>query len=494
VANDDNSSYMGRSALNTAMMVGFAVPGLNVAEAELERVGQGPLSPAELNQLLRAKLFRWGGAAVGVAASIGMFGMDLFDYFNPAQRTAGDMEVTQADLQAALDDLKSDLIDALWKARIDDISDELPALNQGFHDLVDSLKKLEINADRFTLIASDDHLENLVSDIYNYFNVHDPDGLLTVLRGFRNALQLTSSDASKITSLQLLEHQTRTIGLYSLVGSLSVAYLKAAVMWKWGRELLLSYQYLQYQADVDFWNDPVDASGQPLTDYQDNHPFEDLLEKYDEIVANPLYKSPEWDDWKSQPGCPWQLLLDEVQSLLDYCETVPAAGANPAQDGLYTRMAKSLDEMEKHAADGDVTLVPNQGIKIAQMKQAFLAGATRANWIETLETEYGLGPVSEEDIDNFGQAIGLWRATAASVNYKTYTAKKNEMLFDIAKSQYQDVTFASQLWSANPEVKLENTFYVPEGAVLKIFTKQALVDLKVPVPPQMPPDPSFPGT
>jgi hypothetical protein len=157
-------------------------------------------------------------------------------------------------------------------------------------------------------------------------------------------------------------------------------------------------------------------------------------------------------------------------------------------------MAKSLDEMEKYAADGDVALVPNQGIKIAQMKQAFLAGATRANWIETLETEYGLGPVSEEEIDNFGQAIGLWRATAASVNYKMYTAKKNEMLIDIAKSQYQGVTFASQLWSANPEVKLENTFYVPEGAVLKIFTKQALVDLKVPAPPQMPPDPPLPGT
>ena len=476
MAKDDNSSYMGRSALNTAMMVGFAVPGLKAAQATA--------AMTEMQQM-RAKWLGRAGSAVGVAAAIGMFGMDLFQYFNPAQVDAGDMQVTQADLQAALDDLKADLINALWKARIDDISDELPALNQGFHDLVDNLKKLAINGDSFTLTASDDLLEDLVSDIYSYFNVHDPNGVLTVLRGFRNALQLTSTDASKITSLQLLQHQTKTIGLYSLVGSLSVAYLKAAVMWKWGRELLLFYQHVQYQADVDFWNDQ-DAA------YQDAHPFEDLLEKYDEIVANPLYKSPEWDDWKSQPGCPWQLLLDEVQSLLDYSETVPAAGGKPAQEGLYTRMSKHLDDMEKRATDGDVILTPGAGITVQQMKDAFLGGATRANWMETLETEYGLSSVTEEDIDNFGRAIGLWKATAASVKYKTYTTVNSlEDLGNIAQKFYpSNVTdYAAQLINdTNPGAADKvptwgNQYgYIVRGAgvVLRIYDWAIYQDLQLP--------------
>ena len=463
MANDDNSSFMGRSALNTVLMVGFAVPGLKLAQEGLQTTAQ--------SKFIARWLGRAGGAA-GVGAAIGLFGMDLFEYFNPPQQDPGDSFVTQADVQAELDDLKADLIDALWKARIDDICAELPALNQGFHDLVDSLQKLKVNGEYFSLVATDDLLENTVADIYSYFDHHNPNGLLTVLRGFRNALEIASSDSGKINALQLLERQTRTIGLYALIGSLSVAYLKAAVMWKWGRELLLSCQYDQYQKDTDFWNDQ-DAT------YQDTHPFEDLLDSYDEVVANPLYKPPTWEEWKSQPGCPWQLLLDEVQSLLDYCVvTAPATGGKPARSGLYTKMLKNnLDDMEKHAADGDDFPSSTAGIWKQHMKDAFRYGATRVNWLETLQTEYGLEAVSEQDIDNFGKVIALWQATAASVRFTTYTAGPNEMPFDIAKHFYNEVGYAWALLQANPTVALENQFYVPEGSVLKIFDKDALAAL-----------------
>ena len=446
---DSYGQYFGRAGLNTTMMVAFAVPGLKTAQS----------NPA----------LRKAGGVAGVAAAAGLFMMDLFDYLSPGSTPAGDQPVTSADLQTALDDLKAGVVNAMWKAGIDQITDQLVALNQSFQDTLTAMQELPMDDDSYKLIDINDSLEDFISETYKYFDTQHPAKLLTRLRAFRNAIQMDSYNDGSVNALQLLEHQTRTIGLYTLLGSLTASYLKAAVIWKWGRELLLAWQYGEYQKAKDLWTDQ-DAA------YQAAHPLSDLTAQYDKTVSSPYYLPPDWEHWIGQPGSPRQLLIDEVQDLLDYCV------GKPAQDGLYIRMAKQLDEMEKHAVDGDAALNPG-AVTGGDLHTAVEQGAIRAGWLEVLGTKYGLAEVGEDDITQFGEAIDAWRATAASVNFRTYTVTKGKGTFvDLAKIGYKDGNFASALSIANPGVSLENNRYVPVGTILKIFTKEALVELKVPVP------------
>jgi hypothetical protein len=108
--------------------------------------------------------------------------------------------------------------------------------------------------------------------------------------------------------------------------------------------------------------------------------------------------------------------------------------------------------------------------------------------------QYGLGNVTEAEIEGFGTAVAAWRHAAAIVNYKSYTAVKTSTgfpppLLQIAAdtigrdrlgnlSQIQD--YCQQVYAKNPDAQYLNHNFpawqsIPmEGTLLKLFDPDAI--------------------
>lgn len=418
------------SALNTMMMVSFTVP---------------------------------GGAPIGVASAVGLFFLDVLSpqaRLSPAQKP-----VTQPQLQAAVNQLTADILDGIWKADVDKITSELLAFYTDFDDNWGFMKMMKVDGQRYVLDLTDNTTAGWEASIQKEFSDLDgPTSVLHNLRVFRNTLTLSSLNDPKLTPLQVGEHRTRTIGLYALVGSLAVAYLKAAVAWTWGNELLVAWQYQQYQNAVSYWRQQNAA-------YQAAHPFSNIANQYPGVNLAPNYSPPDWNKYLNDAGCPVPLLLREVQTMLDYCVTIPPTDdGQPAQPGLYTLMMNHWDAFEQKMTSYDVPLTPNAGISKQQMASAVEQGAVRAAEWERTRSQYAVGSVSEQDIAHFGKAIAAWRAAAASVSFTIYVVQPGDTLASIAKAKNHDAT---KIYDTNRD-QLSDPTVLPVGTVLKIYQLDAI--------------------
>jgi len=460
---------LGDSAFSTAMMVAFAIP---------------------------------GGAPAGAAIALFQFLFDLIFPPPPPPPAPPPPQLTQAELAAALAELKSDIIDAIWQSNADHVTSRILALNQGFHEVWANMKKLQMDGQRYTVMAPDDTTRDWIASTKLYFNVDAANGVLTEVRGYRNDIQNSSLNDGSLTPTQLAEHRTRTTGLYCLVSSLAISYLKAAVVWQWGLELLEAWQYQEYQKKVDHWNQQNAA-------YQAKNPLSALQAQYPGLNLNPGYAPPEWNKWVNGPGCPVPTLIQEVQGLLDYCVLIPDPNGGPGRPGLYAEMRAHWDEYEtlvmshpgafelyprpwhtdtrvinppgRMASYPDYTGVPPQ-------REAIIEGQKLASAAEILLEKYGLTHVTEKDINQFNDTIGAWRSAAASVNFTVHTVATGDTLLGLA---YQDQTLADRLLALN-QPPLTGPGALAVGTQLKIYAKEALpwAPLTVVPPTVVPPAPA----
>ena len=394
---DNSTETLVTSGLNAVTMVTFAIP---------------------------------GGAPVGIALTVGTLLFELF--FPPSQPPTH--PITANELKEALDSLKTELIDAIWQGKADDISDHVLALHQGFVQLFGEMGKLQVDDKQYVPSETSDTIRYFTADTYRYFNLQDPNGVLTKLRSFRNVLEGHSLNDTQLTQTQLMEHKTRTIGLYALIGSLTASYLGAAVMWKWGRELLVAYQYQQYQAALAQWKDDNGTDPTP----RDRR---EIARKYPGVNTNPSYTPPNWNDWIQQANCPVPRLIGEVQLMVNYC-------IGTADDlGLFTTMNYNLDQIEKKAVDGDNFPSSTVGIWKQHMKDAFVHGAARVAWLESLEAQYGLSHVSEDDLESFQEAIQAWIDGAGLCNFTAYTVQPKDTFGSIL-ARFPAYSPSTNSWSS----------------------------------------------
>lgn len=418
------------SALNTIMMVSFAVP---------------------------------GGAPVGVLSAVAMFLGKLLPSPPPAPGP-----VSASQLRAALDDLKSEILNGFWKSETDHNVSTSLALNDGFQDTWANMRKLQVDGQRYVLATTDTTIAQWVQDTERYFDVTDPNGVLTTVRRMRNDLTDTSLLDPSLTAMQVAEHSTRSTGVFCLIGSLSVAYLQAAVAWKWGNELLVAWQYQEYQKDVDHWTSQSAA-------YQIAHPLSSLQQKYPGLNTSSNYSPPTWNAWVNEPGCPVPELLQEVQTMVEYAVQVPDDGNGP-KPGLYTKMLKDWDDLETKVASYDAFTPPNADAFL-YLQNAVATGTARALAWYQLSQRNALGSVTEENLTKFGQCIDAWRAAAAQVSFVTYTVLPGDTLASIAKSQSAQVI---QIRAAKGDPSKTLSDPVTAGVDLKVFTVDALPYLASP--------------
>jgi len=451
------------TGLNTMAMVAFAIPGA---------------APAGIELLILATLFS------------SIFG----------QEPSPDPAVTRDELQAAVDTVTAQIIDAIWLGVADDITDEMLALQQGFLDVYHCMSRLKTDGERYMLSATNETIINFIWNTNAYFNMtlaQKSDGVLYKLDKCRSFLELGSLDPNvKLTQDQIDEHRARTINLYGVVGSLTVAYLKSAVAWEWGRKLLVAWQYEQYKAAMENW-DPLtgDPDQDPAKLYPgvDAPPEQGLPLKNPFAATNPVYTPPTWETWSQTGNGPVYLLTQKVDALLTYCLTVPAQGAQPAQEGAYTELLAKLNDLEAKVAGGEPDVAVGDLPRMDQMVTALENGALAAGWVAVL------GQVSEQDTEQFGSLVAMWKAAKAGVTFTTYlTTKATETLESIADSQYKGedkVAFGQLLYNANPGITFLGQPSTPnptaadwelvpikKGTIIKIFPKEVYPDLNPPDP------------
>lgn len=419
-----NSNFNGRAllhgALSTSMMAAFS--------HHVQGVKFGP------------------GQKIGIAITLVI---GILDAFFPNQAPVDtDPVATKKDVEDALNNLAQGAIDAEWWANIQLIQSNILAQTTGFYNVWDDLSNnVKVTPNGILQVSSTNlQLEDFIREKYKYLNAYDPTQLLTVLRQARYALESTSLNDQSLTSLQIAQHQTLTLGLYATIGSLTVAYLNAGILWAWARESQMAWEYQSYQAELADWNN----KGQP--------PLPQSLEdRYKEVNANSGFQPLTWNDFVATPGSQVKLLIDEIKDMLNFCVGVPG------QEGLYTGRWKDLTDIDTKVASYDVPLPPTGTITKADMIQAVTQGAARSGQWQTLATQNArLAAVSEEDLVSFSRILETWKAISASVRFKVYTVKQPwEYLDDIAKAFYGDPNFDVPLFDANSDTLDYSKVYPP---------------------------------
>lgn len=425
------------SALNTIMMVSFAIP---------------------------------GGAPVGILAAIAMF---VGNFIPDPDSKPSPPPVTDDELKTALNDVKMVLINGLWNAEADTVTNQILAFNTGIANNWVWLKKLQFDTKTYVIEVTNPTIKGWVDSLDSdlVVDTSKATNTLLILRGYRNTMENSSLNDPNSSPLAVAEHRTAHTAVYSLIGSLSATYLKIAVTWQWGKMLLMNEQYAQWKQALADWesSDPADQAAYPKTQL-----LSDLKSKYTQLgkFGYDSYVPKDWNAWLEDAGCPQGIFISEVQSLVDYCIEKPAQNGNPAQDGLYTTLRKHWDDFDAQISK-DVPLTPNAGITKAQMQSAISLGQTRMVLWDTIQTKYALYGVVEDDIVEFGQTIDNWRAAAASVNYKLHTVAAGDTLTTIAQHEYNDPSLAAKIFAFN-QPPLTDANVLPLGAILKIFAKDAI--------------------
>lgn len=273
-------------------------------------------------------------AVIGVAQFI----MDMVcpDVQSPTQFAP----VDDAYLSAALDDLKSEITDAIWLVQLKVHTDAVLHASTTFWGYLKQFQQMNIDTDP----NSDDEL-----DAY-FRTAKSKEYPFDVLDNAR--LYITTDDAvdKDLTPLQKAEHYTKTIGLYALIASTMIAYLKTSVAWRRAR---LMYPYLQYAKYQD------DLAKYEKRDPQHKHP-EWGPKAVDDPNGNGNHPLAAWEDWieKEESGVP--RLMETVNTLIWYADGQPATAVAPATTGLQVEMAqhwkKTIDNIQ--ARLGEVWVAP----------------------------------------------------------------------------------------------------------------------------------------
>ena len=454
---DSSTKRLVDTGLNTVSMVAFAVP---------------------------------GGAPVGVALLVVTTLFEVFTPDAPAENPA----VSQSELRAAVDKVKDVLNLANWKTEADRMTFEVLALYHGFHDVLEAMARIKVDHERLVISDSNETVKHFITSMNNYFDMskaQDPSGILSVLKGHRAFLELEGGGLglTKPPPQEILDHQIAAIGVYTCICSLTAAYLKTAVVWNWGQELLLAYQFENFTKEFASWND----SKQGVDPRSSG--------KYSAKVTAPQYAPLTWDEWRAGASdsfaattknvpdinCCATILGAEIQAMLDYCVGTSSA------PGFYANLQGQLNEIDDRVSAGEALLAGGTtSPTIADMLKAAELGAVASGYQESLTRKYGLLGVDGAAVAALGQAVEAWRSVQASVMFSTHQVAGSgndplNTLTKIATYNYpkeDPAVFAQKLYDANPDILFEGAVgldrVLKRRTVIKVYEAAAYPYLQPP--------------
>ncbi|MDP9049819.1 MAG: LysM peptidoglycan-binding domain-containing protein, partial [Acidobacteriota bacterium] len=333
-----------------------------------------------------------------------------------------------------LDNAKQDLIDAfdasLDKAKIKADSSDLFMRIHNLCENFEQMTKLKIDAKGYEFIK-DSSGTDYVAKATDYYNWLDPKSAYDQAQVFMNDLAASPTSASK------------KFGLYSLIGSLMVSYLKCSVTWNWGKEVRASLLYHDYWLEEEKWMAKSAA-------HRAAYPAEEPI-KPDTSLSNPL---PSWQDWREEPRVPVHTLVEVVNSLIAECEG----------DGKYAKLKANWEDrnLQVFAPYSQITLKDDgnknfwvedseSGTKTdpssgdATMQWAMLdlmIGSKVAYYWQKFTDLYDLDGVKKEDIDKFYETVDTWKKVRDTMLFRTATVDPanatmpGSTLIDVARTYF----------------------------------------------------------
>jgi LysM repeat protein len=385
------------------------------------------------------------GAPIGAVLAIGSFFVGLLWPDSSQSVPPEDRPASTQQIDNDFANLKAEIEEILAKAKIAGdvgaVSGKTKTLNDNWRKILNV--KIDKTGYHFLQDPSD---TNFINGIDTYFQTGANGGLIDDTNGYLYDIQLSGLP------------DTKTFGIYTLIGSLRVAYLKYAVVWAWGKQVRYSLPYTEYLIARKAYNKACDAD----PTYADTNP---KPTPPDPSVSTQL---PEWQDWVKTTGCPVKELIDEVNSLVRTCE---------GPKGMYTTIAAhwadrlaQVNARVRNFTTGSITLngvagwYVNDGAtgvytyagdqpqhqELAEAWADLMAGSQIAYLWNKLTDDYSLDGVKEDDIADFGKTIEQWKLTRDSVRFKTYTMKDGDTLVNIARAYYTPELLGYNILETNP--------------------------------------------
>jgi LysM domain len=425
-------------------------------------------SQAALSTAMMAAFAMPEGAPLGAAyAALGFF-VGIIWPDNSGQVPSQYRAVTAQDL----DNVKTDLINAIKKA-LDDAqikadSSKIFSYTSNLYDNFEQMMKVKIDPTGYQFI-NDSSGKDYVADADKYFDWLDPQSTFTLAQDILNDLNQSATSPSK------------TFGLYVLIGSLMVSYLKCAVTWSWGKEVRASLLYKDYWLALWDWNNKkTDA-------YRKAHPAEEPV-KPDLFLSNPL---PSWQDWRKEPGVAVDKLVATVNMLIKECEG----------DGKYAKLKANWDDRPSQVMSSFVKVsLKDDGKKppdyywvegsgsgassgpwVSCYKEAtkalamleIMAGSQIAYTWQKYTDLYDLDGVKEEDIDNFYQTVSTWKQVRDTMLFQTANVDPADSVYpgnsltDVARKYfYTDDALFYYVVKTNPSTLSDPALIVKDQVLI----------------------------
>ena len=256
---------------------------------------------------------------VAFLAGAAQFVIDLV--WPAAQAPTQCAPVDHAYLKAAIDDLRSEITDAIWNAQLDTHTQLVIHHNDTYWSLLKEFQQMDVDAD-----------PQLEGKLDAYFTLDTSQEYpLKDLDLARLFLSMDSANDAALTPLQLAEHYTNNIGLYGLVGSTMLTYLKTCVAWNRARLAFPYVRFEKYKLAKAKWD------GLTAKQQNDHHEMNPGPPPTD---PNPNGKTPlmEWPKWilRQESGVP--ALIEAANTLIEYAEGKPAMAGAAATKGLQVEM------------------------------------------------------------------------------------------------------------------------------------------------------------
>lgn len=259
----------------------------------------------------------------------------LMDVVWPAAQPAPTQyaPVDHAYLSAALEGLKSEIIDAIWWAFSDQQEFDVLHISDTYWGNLKQFQQMNIGTDPASDVELDGYFRTAGSLEYP----------LVVLDDARAYLTYDSANDRSLTPLQVAQHYTDTIGMYALIGSTMLTYLKTSVAWRRAVHVFPHLQYEKYKVDLAKWDGYTPKQ-------QQDHPEWKPAPVADPNAdgQHPLY---DWVAWikRQESGVP--KLIETANTLIGYAETgTPATPTAPATKGLQVEMLehwnKAIDNIK----------------------------------------------------------------------------------------------------------------------------------------------------
>jgi len=307
--------------------------------------------------------------------------------------------------------------------------------------------------------------KTFAADCHAYFDTNNPASPYSTLQAERKNITIGGTG-----DLTAMDHAAKTLELYGLIASLTLTYLKVAVMWQWSEYLLPYIQYDKYVAAKAKWDlDNKRSHGAVAKTHPEWAPVP---------VAKPASPRELWQNWTGRNTTAIVgTFLSEVKDILKYIEGTPSKtppdGLLPVFKANWDKRAATVSALLQQITIQPVVYSGTTYYVVQDNQNSYTskyfssgradvalkgrAGALLAYHWHDLSVSGALEGLEPGDLDKFQIMVDAWKEARQTVLFKEYSATGGETMAALAATYTTNKFTTDQLIQiivkANPGLK-----------------------------------------